>query len=110
MPNYKLLVFSNPASGREEEYNRWYTDIHLGEVVASPGFTGARRFRLVPGDGPRPSHSYLAIYDLETDDVQDTLGGMTDRAANGQMQMSDAIDPEVILHIYEELPGGTAAK
>jgi len=42
--------------------------------------------------------------------VQDTLGGMTDRAANGQMQMSDAIDPEVILHIYEELPGGTAAK
>jgi hypothetical protein len=111
MPRYKYLVLTNPAPGREEEYNRWYTDVHIGEVTAIAGFTGASRYRIVPGEGrPEPSHRYLAIYDLETDNVDGVLRELMDSAASGGMQMSDAIDLAAVTYLYEALPDEAPAR
>jgi hypothetical protein len=42
---YVLVVPSNPLDGQEDIYNGWYDDVHLADVCAIPGFTGAKRYR-----------------------------------------------------------------
>ncbi len=37
MPHYAYVVHSNPVAGREDEYNDWYSNRHLADVVAVPG-------------------------------------------------------------------------
>ena len=90
MADHVMVVFTNPVPGREDEYNEWYNNVHLGEVLRTPGMTCARRYRLVDGVGSReePQHRYLAIYELESDDVKSTLKQMLGLPMN----MSDALD------------------
>jgi len=38
MAKYLLLVTSNPVEGRDAEYNRWYTEEHLRDVLKLDGF------------------------------------------------------------------------
>ena len=33
-----------PIAGREDEHNGWYTDRHLQDVLAAPGFASAQGF------------------------------------------------------------------
>jgi hypothetical protein len=103
MADYNFLVFSNPAEGCEDDYNRWYDDLHLGEVVAVPGFVAARRFKVAPtGGGEPPRHRYLAVYEIESDDVGATLGELAVRAGDGRLRMSDALG-EVMTLLYEPM-------
>lgn len=60
-----MLVLSEPVEGREAEYDDWYTNTHLGEVVATDGFVAAQRFGLVHGEGA--PHGHLAVYEVEGD-------------------------------------------
>ena len=41
-----MLVYTSPAKGREDEYNQWYDDVHLGEFSALPGVISGRRFKV----------------------------------------------------------------
>ena len=75
MPTHRLVVFTEPTAGREDEYNQWYDEVHLKEVLATEGFVGAQRFALSDaqiGDvaGAAPSR-YLAIYEIEADENPD---------------------------------------
>ncbi|MDH4146073.1 MAG: hypothetical protein OEY23_13005 [Acidimicrobiia bacterium] len=90
MTKHVLLVFTDPVEGKEDEYNRWYNDVHLGEVLQTPGFVRAQRFKvadLMPGV---TDHTYVAIYELETDDPGAAMKALQGGA--GTMTMSDAID------------------
>jgi hypothetical protein len=64
------LVLSEPPDGvSDEEFNRWY-DAHLEEILATPGFVAARRFRLEPvveNPGSPVRYRYLAIYEIDGD-------------------------------------------
>jgi len=44
MQRCNLIVFTNPVEGRDDEYNDWYTNTHLPDVLKIPGITGAQRF------------------------------------------------------------------
>jgi hypothetical protein len=90
MAKHVLLVFSNPAEGAEDEYNRWYNDVHLPEVVQTDGFVSAQRFKLDDGASGVVAQRYLAIYEVDTDDVE--LAKKTLAEAAGTYQMSKAID------------------
>lgn len=63
-PRGLLLVMIDVDPAHEEEFNRWYTEEHLPERLACPGFLSARRFVAVEGE-PK----YLALYDLESPEV-----------------------------------------
>jgi hypothetical protein len=92
-----ILVESFPSSPeRDEEYNTWYDEVHLGELVALDGFVSARRLRPVDGNGP-----YVAIYEIEGDNLQAVLDNMI--ASAGQLTMSDALklDPAPIPRLLE---------
>lgn len=75
MAKFKMIALTQPVEGREAEYNDWYQNTHLPEVCSLPGVLGAQRYKLaapLQGFDGRP---YLAIYDIETDDIRQTLGG-----------------------------------
>jgi hypothetical protein len=104
MHKYKFVVFTRPIEGREQEYNEWYQNVHLPDLLSVPGYISAQRFRLsrthtvLNGEVPFP---YLAIYNIETDDIDEVLAGM--KRLKGKIVVSDALDlPASSAMIYEE--------
>jgi hypothetical protein len=95
MARYVYTVFSNAVAGREEEYNRWYSEQHLDDVLRVPGFVAAQRFRLALEDAAAPAQ-YLAIYELETDDPSKTLAELHTCAGTPAMPISPALDVAVV--------------
>jgi hypothetical protein len=94
MAKYTFVVLSNPTTpGQEAEYNEWY-NIHIPDVLNVPGFVAAQRFRLADAqfaDGT-PAHRYLALYEIDTDDIKGSLKELQKRVGTDDMVMSDAID------------------
>ena len=92
-----ILVESYPSSpDRDQEYNTWYDEVHLPQLVALDGFVSARRLRPVDGTGP-----YVALYEIEGDNLQAVLDNMIANAS--QLTMSDALllDPAPIPRLLE---------
>ncbi|MDB5971441.1 MAG: hypothetical protein JWQ90_3891 [Hydrocarboniphaga sp.] len=94
MASYRLLVLSNPVEGRDAEYNEWYSRQHLQDVVRIPGFVGAQRFQLVEPVLMAENFPwrYVAIYEIETDDLAVALGELSARTGTTAVPMSEAID------------------
>jgi hypothetical protein len=95
--NVVLVVFSNPHPGQDDEYNRWYTDEHLADVLAVPGFVAAQRYSFAsPAGAPAPEWNYLALYEIAADQVDEAFPALYARAADGRMPISPALDVENI--------------
>lgn len=98
-----MVVQTGPVSAeREDEYNDWYSGTHIPEILAIPGFVGARRYKLTGGDG---TPSYLAIYEIEADDVTAPVKELGARSAAGQHSLSDVLrlDPPPVVSVYEQV-------
>jgi len=92
MVKYKLVVLSEPTEGQEDEYNRWYNEVHLADVLRVPGFLAAQRFKLhTPMNGQFP-HSYLSIYEIESENPQQVLAGLVEATEAGAMVISAALN------------------
>jgi hypothetical protein len=97
-----MLVLTNPAAGREAEFNRWYDDEHLPEMLAVDGFVRARRYRAVTPTGQAaPAHGYVTIYEVEVDAVDDAVAALTAARASGALRSSGAIDPDRVVCFLE---------
>ncbi len=67
-----FLALTNPLPGREGDFNQWYDNHHLREVLRyGNGFTGGRRYKLHSPRirSPADKWTYLALYALESDDL-----------------------------------------
>jgi hypothetical protein len=101
-----FLVFTNPTEGRDDEFNKWYDEIHLPDVCAVPGIVAAQRYDLidftpdVPDDmeaeaPPPPEHRYLAVYEL--DGAPDTVfAEFFARLGDGRMNLSESLDMSTV--------------
>jgi hypothetical protein len=105
MPKAIMFVQSRPSSPDcEDEYNDWYTNTHLEDVLAIPGITGARRFKASKAaPPPAGAPEYCAIYELNIDDLDSVMPELAARFADGRMRMTDAMemDPAPAFTIYE---------
>ena len=107
MPKGIMVVQSRPSDpAREDEYNDWYSNTHLPEIRAVPGFVAARRYRVHDGGAVAadPSaHSYLAIYEIDADDLSVPVNELRARSAAGQAHRSDVLqtDPPPVVTLYE---------
>src|SRR3989442_1225045 len=55
-----LSKCSDPA--REEEFNRWYNEVHLPDLLAIEHIVAAQRFKVAPLPGrPESDATYLAV-------------------------------------------------
>jgi hypothetical protein len=91
-----FLVLSNAAEGKDDEFNEWYDNVHVHEVLATPGMVSAQRYTLRETDisraaGVPPTHKYLAVYEMQGDpDV--IMGAIVEAVGTGAMHMSDSLD------------------
>ena len=56
-----LMVWCDVPEDREDEFNRWYNEEHIAEILTVPGVLDAARYEAVKG-GPK----HLACYELES--------------------------------------------
>ncbi len=80
-----MVLVNNKATDREEEFNTWYNDTHLGEVCGTGSYFAAKRFVntkpvLEPGEA-----RYLAIYETDWDDPEAAFAHM--RTKSPQMNV-----------------------
>jgi len=101
---YTMVVLTNPVPGREQEYNDWYDNRHIPDVLAVPGFVGAQRFNLVvnPGGG-EPQWRYYATYQMETDDPKGAIADVLGRWCTERMPNSDSLDQALFFGVYEAI-------
>lgn len=53
---------------REAEFNDWYSYVHLDDMLKCPVVVAAKRYqRMDPKEGEA---EYLAIYEIETEDIE----------------------------------------
>jgi REV protein (anti-repression trans-activator protein) len=90
MPKGIFYVESKPsAPERETQYNEWYDTVHLPEVCRVEGIVSARRFAPVTDGGP-----YVALYEIEADDLTQVVQALLAVAGSGGFRMSDALETD----------------
>lgn len=73
-----LVVMMDVDPEYEEEFNRWYDEEHVPELLKVPGVLSARRYKVMPDQedyeklGIKRTPKYLAIYEHESVEVQRT--------------------------------------
>ena len=100
-----LVVLSGPVSPeRDDAYNDWYTNVHLSDVLAVPGYVRAARYKAFLGDRSF-EQEYLALYELEVEDL-DALQAVSDehmrRIEANEMHRSppETIDRDNVRSMY----------
>ena len=88
------LVYSNPVPGMEDEFNEWYSDRHVHEILRVPGYLSAQRFRVtrhpIGGSGQRARG-----------DPEEILARFEEARIAGQITSSPALDPVFSGNFYE---------
>lgn len=103
MPHYTMLVLSRPTEGKEDEYNDWYQNTHLKQIVAIPGFVRARRLKMAVNMRGESAWPYAAIYEIDTDNVAGAFEALSRAGADGSIATSAAFDYDsVYASIYED--------
>ncbi len=99
MAKYTFLALTNPVPGKEDEFNEWYDKHHVPDVINVPGFVSGQRFKLADaqfgGEASR-QYKYLALYEIETDDIAATIKELRARGGTPDIGPSDAIDMKVV--------------
>jgi hypothetical protein len=101
VPKGIMVVQSEPVDpAHEDEYNDWYDNTHVPEICAVPGFVSARRYKV---HGAAASPAYLAIYEIDADDLTAPAMELHARSAAGQTHGTKALrlDPPPVVTIYE---------
>lgn len=107
MPKYLLVTFSDCKDPkREKEYNDWYDNIHMPDMLEVPGFISGSRW--VSADNKENEiRKYLSVYWLETDDLKDFNEKMRKRGMwtmkAGRWTDLGIYDPDNVPRIYRQI-------
>lgn len=107
MTRYMLFAFSDckdPA--REDEFNDWYTNTHLPDMLGVPGMISATRWMSAENmEGQQ--RKYVALYELETDSIEDFNAKVRERGMwtmkEGRFSDLPEFDPPNIPRIYVQI-------
>jgi hypothetical protein len=99
-----LYVTTNAAEGREDDFNTWYDEVHVPEILEHvDGIHAATRYKRAdasPGAADQPG--YCAVYEIEADDPAVAVGNLMAAAGGGKLHMTDAISPGGGMFLWEE--------
>jgi hypothetical protein len=103
MAKYMLVVGMNLEDpSTDSEFNEWYNHTHFPDVLETNGFVRATRWQHTnPGD---KDAKYLALYEIETDNIQETMKALDDtitkKRAEGRMS---SLGVPVIMGTYQNI-------
>jgi hypothetical protein len=112
MPKGVLLVLTRPTDASSaDDYNRWYDEVHLADVLKLAGYTAARRYAVVPAPVQEPEANpiahwnYLALYEVEADDLGKAHEELLAAAERGDLPLHDALemDPAPAVQMFREI-------
>lgn len=105
MDRCRLVVLSNPVDGREDEFNEWYDNQHIPDLLRVPGVVAAQRFRLSGEQLAKAPHPwrYLAVYEIEGADPGTIATMLRERAGTNALRPSEAIAPYRLSWIFEPI-------
>jgi hypothetical protein len=112
MSRFLFVVFTAPKEDREDEYNEWYDGRHLNDTVGVPGIVSGERFVLADVHSPGADlPKYLALYEIETDDIATIPRALEEARVAGQMPSSEALDRSSIrAAFYKAIPAGPSER
>ncbi|MEM9622622.1 MAG: hypothetical protein AAF993_13300 [Pseudomonadota bacterium] len=97
-----VLILTEPTEGREAEFNDYYENLHLREVLDTTHLQSAQRFKLVDEAGEGCPLPYLAVYETEADDARDVIRNLNE--SRPQRQQSDALNRRTgRVWVFEEI-------
>ncbi len=96
MTRHQLVILTKAKPGQEAEFNRWYDEQHIPDVMRVPGVVGVKRYHVQAVttyvDGGMPAWNSVAIYEIESDDPQSVHDEIRRRAKTDDMPLTDALD------------------
>lgn len=102
MSNPLFIVQTNPVAGQEAEFDDWYTNQHLSDVLAVPGFVAAQRYVMSPVQRDAAAEGYpyrhLAVYEL-SGDPRSALDALKAAVAEG-LYLSPAMQADRKMVVY----------
>lgn len=90
MAKHLILVLTEPTEGNSTEFNDYYENTHLDEVISTTGWQTAQRFELVDQAGEPCPLPYLAAYTVDAEDSAEILKTLNE--TRPQRQQSDALN------------------
>lgn len=104
MEKWLLVAASNCTDpAREEEFNHWYNTVHVPDVLETPGILRATRYK--SDEVPEGRWHYLAVYDVETDDIERTMSTfgriITEKWTQGRW--SELLSTDLYVAFYRQL-------
>lgn len=80
MSDHLVIVLSNAAPGREDEFNEWYTNEHIPHVVdRMPGYESGQRYELAADQLMAGQFKYLAVYRIPEDKLAEAQKAIADQ-------------------------------
>jgi hypothetical protein len=71
MEKHVYAVFTNAASGKDEECTKWYVDEHVRDIVERYGFTSGQHFKFdMEQYFPDFPFRYVTFYEVPDSDFQ----------------------------------------
>ena len=64
-----FIVKATITPNKEAEFNSWYSNVHIPDVLKYPGCVSARRYKALSGED---KFQYMAVYEFKD---QETLEG-----------------------------------
>jgi hypothetical protein len=96
------FVELNCDPAREDEFNAWYDEIHLPDVLDTPGFVSATRYRIKELRDGRGK--YLALYGIETHDIEQTMKvRLARRAEAAKLGRSGENRPHLLRPVWRDV-------
>src|SRR3972149_10841046 len=102
MSRYLFVVMTNSGEGKDAEFNRWYDNQHIPDVLRVPGMKSAHRFRLQDGPGAEGTPRYLTLYEVDEEPAK-VMAEIGKRVNTPQMAMTDAMGQGTKTLWYEEV-------
>jgi len=107
MTRYLFFAFSDcKAPEREDEYNEWYNTKHVPDMLAIPGMIKGSRW-VSSSDKPGQRRKYLALYELETDNIEEFDGKVREATMatikRGRFSDLPVFDPPEIPRFYRQI-------
>ena len=97
-----VLILTEPTEGKEDEFNDYYENLHLREVLDTTQLQTAQRFRLAGEAGESCPLPYLAVYETEADSADDVISNLNE--SRSQRQQSDALNRRTgRVWVFEEI-------
>ena len=107
MTKYYYFAFSDCNDpSREDEYNDWYSNTHIPDMLETPGMIRATRW-MAADARDKSIRKYLALYEFEADDLDDfnKQVGIVGRGTMERGRFSDlpVFDPPEVPRVYVQI-------